>query len=130
MGMGMDMASIVAALRKLEEEEQNRSKDYGDIAKVLKSNPLIAALANYVVDSLYSRVLEELDRRMVPPKRQLLTIEQVAVMMDRSVEAVRKLRQRGKLEAVPGRMNGRVMFAEEAVGAAMVAGAVRANLAD
>jgi len=68
MGMGLDLASIVAALRKLEEEEQNRIKDYGDIAKVLKNNPLIGALANHLLNSLYEKVLAELDGRMIPPK--------------------------------------------------------------
>ena len=42
MGFGSSIVDIVDALRTMQDEEQNKIKDYGDIAKVLESGRLIA----------------------------------------------------------------------------------------
>jgi hypothetical protein len=120
MGFGSSIVDIVDALRTMQDEEQNKIKDYGDIAKVLESNPLLGALANHLLSSLYEKVLGELDRRMVPPDSELFTIEQASALMGRTVIAARKLRIRGKLVPVPQRINGRIMFTKEAIVKAMV----------
>ena len=121
------MWEIVDALRKLQDVEESQKRDFGDVAAILKQNPLLCALMNHLLDSLYTRILGELDRRMVPPDRELLTIEEVADMMHKSVAAVRKLRDRGRLDAIPHRINGRVMFTKEAVHAAILGAAAREN---
>jgi hypothetical protein len=58
---------------------------------------------------------------MVPPERELITVEQAAETMGRSVSAVRKLKDRGKLTAIPHRINGRLMFKKDVVIATMMA---------
>ena len=64
------------------------------------------------------------------PERELLTVEQAAGVMHKTVGAVRKLKDRGILKAVPQRINGRVMFTITDAKAAVGAIQVPANMRD
>lgn len=110
---------MLEAVQALDDKHQADKKNYGDVDKLLCSNPLIAALFNVLAQAVFRLLKLELESRLPSPEVDLLTYEDVASRMNKSVGAVRQMKARGYIHAAKFTKNGKAYFTQEEVARAI-----------
>jgi hypothetical protein len=116
---------IVTALEKLSAAQDAELRNCGDIAALIRNNPLVAAFVLYLKNEVRGEMMREIQQYITPPAHELFDYPAVAKRMDKSQSAVRKMKERGQLVAVDHPVHGKTMFTEEAVDNAIAAELIR-----
>jgi hypothetical protein len=110
----MDVYKMIEALKCLEEHYEVDSS--ADIARLVRSNPILGAIFGYIVQSITAKLTEELNKQLPAPKSRLLRYPEVARLLGKSVGAVRKMKERGQIKvALVNMKQGGTFFSEAAV---------------
>lgn len=110
----------MSGILRLNTERDAERRNYGDVAALIRSNPFVGAVVDFIITGVVTTVMQEIEKHLIPPAHELLGYPAVAKMMGKSQTSIRKMKERGQIIPVDHPVNGKTMFTIEAVQSAIV----------
>src|SRR5580765_6696330 len=111
--MTVGVNEVISAIRSLNTEREEERKKYGDMAALVRSNPIVSAFMDFIISGVSATMIQEIQKHLTPPAHELLDYPAVAKILVKSETAVRKMKERGQIIPVDHPVNGKTMFTVE-----------------